>query len=312
MTNIIEVKGLKKSFKHIDAVKGIDFQVEKGSLFAFLGTNGAGKSTTIEILCTIQEKSAGTVIIDGHLLGTMKANDAIRKAIGVVFQKSVLDAKLTVRENILHRGRCYRLTKRELQNNYKYVSDALNLSDIEDRKYGLLSGGQKRRADIARAIIHRPKILFLDEPTTGLDPNTRKLVWSAINHLQKSSEMTIFLTTHYMEEAAFADKIVIIKNGEIIAEGAPYTLKEKYVKDQLVLFLNNKEDELQKLPKMSYKKRGEAIVIPLQSTLDAIPILQKMEPYLSSFEVLKGSLDDVFIHVNEEDTYHVSQPRSAQ
>lgn len=298
---------LTKRYKVVEAVKGIDFHVEKGSLFAFLGTNGAGKSTTIEILCTIQEKTSGNVQIDGHMLGTHKGNENIRKLIGVVFQQSILDHSLTVRENVWHRGRFYRLSKKELKENYRFVKAALNLEEIEHKKYGQLSGGQKRRADIARSLIHRPKILFLDEPTTGLDPKTRRLVWEVIEELRAKTEMTIFLTTHYMEEAAQADDIVIIKEGEIIAQGAPHVLKETYAKDQLVLFFKEKKDEklLQSL-NVPYRHRGEAVVVPLESTMDSLAILTKLKGYISSFEVIKGTLDDVFLQVNERGNFYVS------
>lgn len=299
MTNIIEVKGLTKRFRDIEAVKGIDFTVTKGSLFAFLGTNGAGKSTTIEMLCTLQEKTAGEVVIDGQVLGKANANDAIRKSIGVVFQQSLLDDLLTVRENIWHRGKFYRLTKKQLEENYRFVYETLHLADIEHKKYGQLSGGQKRRADIARAIIHKPQILFLDEPTTGLDPKTRKFVWSAIEQLRKETNMTIFLTTHYMEEAVLADKIVIMKEGRIIAQGSPQQLKERYAKDQLILLLKGGGEQVLKQMQVPYKKRAETFVIEVDSTLDTLPILQKLKGYISSFEVIKGSLDDVFIEINE-------------
>lgn len=299
MTNIIEVKGLTKRFKENEAVKGIDFQVKKGSLFAFLGTNGAGKSTTIEILCTLQEKTSGEVKIDGQKLGTAKANEAIRKSIGVVFQQSLLDEQLTVRENIWHRGRFYRLTKQQLKENYQFVCETLHLMDIENKRYGQLSGGQRRRADIARAIIHKPRILFLDEPTTGLDPKTRKFVWSAIEQLRKETNMTIFLTTHYMEEAVLADDIVIMKEGQIIAQGSPQKLKEKYAKDQLIVLLKDEGEQLLQQLQVPYIKRADAYVIPINSTLETIPILEKLKSEMSSFEVIKGSLDDVFIEINE-------------
>lgn len=302
MTNIIEVRGLKKRFKQAEAVKGIDFEVEKGTLFAFLGTNGAGKSTTIEILCTIQEKTSGDVIINDNVLGTLNANDAIRKSIGVVFQQSLLDHSLTVRENIWHRGKFYQLPKEELTKNYRFVKNALKLDDIENKRYGTLSGGQKRRADIARALIHRPKILFLDEPTTGLDPQTRKLVWEVIDQLRATTEMTIFLTTHYMEEATLADKIVIIRNGEVIAEGPPHILKEQYAKDELILFFKeNKDTNILDSLQLPYKRREEAIIVQLESTLQSISILEKVQHKISSFEVIKGSLDDVFLRVNENE-----------
>ena len=312
MEPVIEVKGLTKRFKAIQAVKGITFQVERGSLFAFLGTNGAGKSTTIEILCTLREKTTGEVVINGHKLGSAKSNDSIRKSIGVVFQQSLLDDELTVFENIWHRGKFYRLTKRQLRENYQFVSDTLSLPDIEHKKYGQLSGGQKRRADIARAIIHKPQILFLDEPTTGLDPQTRKMVWSAIEQLRQESKMTIFLTTHYMEEAVQSDNIVIMKEGQIIAQGSPQWLKERFAKDQLLLVLKDRGEDALQLLDIPYRKRAEAFVIEVESTLETLPILQKLEGYISSFEVIKGSLDDVFIEINEGGEIHDFQFSAAQ
>lgn len=302
MTNIIEVKQLAKNYGEITAVKGISFQVAAGSLFAFLGTNGAGKSTTIEMLCTLLEKSSGDVHINGHELGTIKGNEAIRQSIGIVFQQSILDEKLTVKENILHRGRFYKLSKTLLQENYTFVRQYLQLEDIETKKYGKLSGGQRRRADIARAIIHKPSLLFLDEPTTGLDPHTRKFVWETIERLRKEIGMTIFLTTHYMEEATNADQIVVIKQGEIIAQGTPNTLKEQYASDQLILALKEDVDLASIQSKIIYPilAAGDVFKINLPSTLHAIPILELIQPFLSSFEVVKGSLDQVFIQINEE------------
>lgn len=299
MENVIEVNNLTKRFQHVEAVKNISFTVKKGSLFAFLGTNGAGKSTTIEILCTLQEKTAGEVFVDGHKLGSVKSNEAIRKSIGVVFQRSLLDDELTVRENIWHRGKFYRLTKQQLIENYEFVRKMLHLEDIENKKYGKLSGGQRRRADIARAIIHKPSILFLDEPTTGLDPNTRKLVWTAIEQLRNETNMTIFLTTHYMEEAVLADDVVIMKEGEIIAQGTPQSLKEQYAKDQLILLLNEEGERKLKELNIPFKRRAETFVIEVNNTLETLPILNKLNGGITSFEVIKGSLDDVFIEVSE-------------
>ncbi len=193
MTFAIKVENLCKQYGEQQAVKGISFTVEQGTLFAFLGENGAGKSTTIEILCTLLKKSSGQVTINGFTLDASNDNADIRKSIGVVFQQSLLDERLTVRENILHRGKTYGLSKAQLTDNYQFVSTYLHLEDIEKKKYGTLSGGgQKRRADIARALIHRPSILFLDEPTTGLDPQTRQFVWQAIKQLQLETNMTVF------------------------------------------------------------------------------------------------------------------------
>ena len=308
MQPLIDVQQLTKRYGEVEAVKGISFTVQKGELFAFLGSNGAGKSTTIEMLCTLVEKTGGTVTIDGHILGTLKGNEAIRRSIGIVFQQSILDHQLTVKENIIHRGRFYRLSKNELQENYAFVHQYLQLSDIEHKKYGTISGGQRRRADIARAIIHKPTLLFLDEPTTGLDPYTRQFVWATIERLRKEIGMTIFLTTHYMEEAAHADNIVIMKNGEIIAQGSPNTLKEHYAKDYLLFFLkpNVTIDQLTAILPGQPMPQQDGWKVEVTSTLSTIPILAQLEPYIASFEVVKGSLDQVFIETNdakEEELY---------
>lgn len=225
MSKVIEVKGLKKRYGATEAVKGITFDVDKGSLFAFLGVNGAGKSTTINILSTLMRQDEGQVIINGNSLG--KEDKKIRNEIGVVFQNGVLDELLTIKENLSVRGSFYGYSGSELEERINKASEITGCSDILHKKYGKLSGGQKRRADIARALINQPHILFLDEPTTGLDPKTRQSIWQTIATMQKKNSMTVFLTTHYMEEAANADKITILKKGEIILEGTPNKLKEK-------------------------------------------------------------------------------------
>lgn len=302
MQTIIDVQNLSKRYGPNEVVKGITFSVNKGELLAFLGTNGAGKSTTIEMLCTLTPKTAGEVYIAGHQLDNRSSNDAIRKEIGIVFQQSLLDADMTVIENILHRGKMYGLSKKQLAENYLFVSHYLHLDDISNQKYGRLSGGQKRRADIARALIHKPSILFLDEPTTGLDPKTRIFVWEAIKKLQSETNMTVFLTTHYMEEAAVADEIIIIKKGEIVAQGTPHHLKDTYAYDHVSLlfhdailgeyFLNDHQ--------LAFSEKNSVYDVRVRSTLDALTLLKNVEDNLQSFEVIKGSMDDVFIRVNEE------------
>ncbi|AWE07141.1 ABC transporter [Lysinibacillus sp. 2017] len=302
MTYAIKVQDLKKQYGNVTAVKGISFSVKKGSFFAFLGSNGAGKSTTIEILCTLLEKTSGDVVINGHTLGTVNHNQSIRQSIGIVFQQSLLDPLLTVKENIIHRGRFYNMPKAQLKENYEFVYKYLQLEDIESKKYGQLSGGQRRRADIARAIIHKPNVLFLDEPTTGLDPHTRRFVWETIERLRQESNMTIFLTTHYMEEAANADQIVIIKRGEIVAQGTPNELKEQYASDQLIIALKSdvRVHEITALIDLDMALAGDVYKVKLPSTMDAIPIIQRISPFITSFEVVKGSIDQVFIQINEE------------
>ncbi|MGG4409263.1 ABC transporter ATP-binding protein [Niallia taxi] len=299
---IIKVTNLRKKYGEFEAVKGISFTVKKGELFAFLGTNGAGKSTTIDILCTLLKKTSGEVLIADYTLGEGKGNNNIREKIGVVFQESVLDERLTVYENIINRGQYYRLSKNEIKENYQFVSEYLNLSDIKDKKYGALSGGQKRRADIARAIIHKPSILFLDEPTTGLDPQTRLFVWNAIKRLQEETNMTIFLTTHYMEEAVVADNVVVIKEGRLIAEGTPSQLKDKHAFDSLHLqFKDTFNPELWlKEKQLTYTLKNSTYILRLTSTLDAYDLLKELEGKIESFEVIKGTMDDVFINIIEK------------
>ncbi|KMN41527.1 MULTISPECIES: ABC transporter ATP-binding protein [Lysinibacillus] len=303
MTFAIKVENLCKQYGEQQAVKGISFTVEQGTLFAFLGENGAGKSTTIEILCTLLKKSSGQVTINGFTLDASNGNADIRKSIGVVFQQSLLDERLTVRENILHRGKTYGLSKAQLTDNYQFVSTYLHLEDIEEKKYGTLSGGQKRRADIARALIHRPSILFLDEPTTGLDPQTRQFVWQAIKQLQRETNMTVFLTTHYMEEAAVAHQVTVLKQGKIVAQGTPDALKTKYAYDSMALVFQNAQEGVKFLEEnaISYTENQGIYTIRLTSTLQALPLLKKAEPLIASFEVIKGSMDDVFLHIMAEE-----------
>ena len=233
MPNIIEIKDLWKKYKNVEAVKGIDFSVKEGSFFALLGENGAGKSTTIHILSTLLKKSSGEVIINRHRID--EEDDAIRQDIGVVFQGNMLDQYLTVRENIEGRGFLYGMEKEVIRQTMLELSEKIGVIDILDRRYGKLSGGQKRRADIVRALINQPRLLIMDEPTTGLDPYARRCVWEVIKQLKEERKLTIFLTTHYMEEAACADEIVIMDSGEIKACGTPEQLRLQYSSDRLIL-----------------------------------------------------------------------------
>lgn len=299
MEKIIEIQNLKKSFKDIHAVNDISFYVEKGKLFSFLGTNGAGKSTTINILCTLLEKDTGTVLIDHCTLG--KDNNAIRSKIGVVFQDNALDPLLSVKENILTRGKLYNLKGKELMDSLEFVINATDIGEFVNRPYGKLSGGQKRRVDIARALIHKPSILFLDEPTTGLDPSTRELVWNTIANLQKEYQMTIFLTTHYMEEAATSDYIVIINHGQIVAQGTPYDLKEKFSQDTLRLkpLDDIKVKNILDRSKYSYLIKNDLIISTIKESKSVITLLQELEPFIESFEVIHGSMNDAFIEITK-------------
>ena len=231
---IIKIEHLNKSFGDVKAVKDLSFQVKKGELFAFLGVNGAGKSTTISIICGQLQKDSGTVLVNG--MDAEHSMEKTKRAIGVVFQDSILDRPLTAKENLKSRAALYGITGKAFENRLKELSEILDFKAFMNRPIGKLSGGQRRRIDIARALIHRPEILILDEPTTGLDPQTRKLIWNVIEHLRTEENMTVFLTTHYMEEAASASYVVILDSGSIVAEGTPLELKNRYVQDYVSLY----------------------------------------------------------------------------
>lgn len=307
MESIIKVEHLKKYYKDIKAVDDISFKVEKGELFGFLGVNGAGKSTTINILCTIFEPTEGLAEVNGLKLG--KDNEEIKRHIGVVYQTNCLDKRLTVRENLMLRGALYETEKEKLNKNLDNVCEILELTDVMKRPFGKLSGGQKRRCEIARALMHTPDILFLDEPTTGLDPATRKSVWSTITKLQRELDMTVFLTTHYMEEAARANHIAIIDSGHIIQYGTPFSLKVAFAKDKLRIF--PKENMLAPIQDILdrqgalYKIKEEKITVAIDSTILSLPILESCKDMLKGFEVIQGTMDDVFLNASKGDRAYV-------
>ncbi len=298
MEEIIKVSGLKKYFGDIKAVDDIHFSIAKGELFGFLGVNGAGKSTTINMLCTLSKPTAGEAWISGLKLG--EENEEIKKHIGIVYQNNCLDKRLTVKENLLIRGSLFEKDKKVLLKNLDYVCEILELTDILKRPYGKLSGGQKRRCEIGRALMHTPDILFLDEPTTGLDPATRKSVWKSVHNLQKELHMTVFLTTHYMEEAAKADHIAIIDKGHLIQYGTPFSLKEEFAKDKLRMIPKDEQREalIQQLKKMDrkFKVRDNRISLPISDTMEALPFLEKFKEQIEGFEVVQGTMDDVFLN----------------
>lgn len=302
MEAAVKVEHLKKYYQETKAVDDISFQVAKGELFGFLGVNGAGKSTTINMLCTLQEPTEGRAWINGMELG--KDNEAIKKQIGVVYQNNCLDKLLTVQENLLLHGSLYETDSRQLRKNLAHVTEILGLSDVLKRPFGKLSGGQKRRCEIARALMHTPQILFLDEPTTGLDPATRKSVWETVYTLQREMDMTVFLTTHYMEEAAKADHIGIMAQGRFVEYGTPFSLKEIYAKDKLYFIpdTGKKEEILHALAAQNreYSVSDEIIRVKLGSTLEALPLLKRFQPLIQGFEVIQGTMDDVFLNVTEK------------
>lgn len=301
MEKIIEIHGLKKSYGPIEAVKGIDFYVEKGSLFAFLGPNGAGKSTTINMINTVLKPDAGSAVIGGYVLD--KDDSKIRAILGNVFQEGVLDNRLTVKENLTIRGSLYIKNTRDLTKAVDEAAEKSGVLPYFKRLYGELSGGQKRRVDIAKALVNTPQILILDEPTTGLDPQTRLNIWETLEDLRKETGITIFLTTHYMEEAGRADYVVVIDKGVIIAGGTPADLKEQYSSDQLIVHthLTEKVTEIVSGMGYSYKIKGDIVMIPLESTLKAIPLIESLKEMISGFQVIEGSMDDAFINITGEE-----------
>lgn len=301
MERAITVHNLTKSYGEIQAVRGIDFYVEKGKLFAFLGPNGAGKSTTIDMICTFLKPDSGTVTVNGHTLG--KDDDQIRSEIGAVFQDGLLDHLLTVEENLKTRGSFYGLRGEVLNTAVAETAAITGVTELLKRPYGKLSGGQRRRCDIARGLIHRPKILFLDEPTTGLDPQTRKSVWATIEKIRHETDMTVFLTTHYMEEAADADYVIVIDKGSITARGTPAELKDRYSKDRLILATIDPDAiaHLLRQSSIPFEQVADTFRIELPSTVAALHILDMCRPHIESFEVLKGTMDDAFITITGKD-----------
>ena len=297
MNKIIEVSNLRKNYGNITAVKDISFYVEQGKLFSFLGPNGAGKSTTIDILCTLMDASGGEVTISG--LDLRKEGQAIRQMIGVVFQDSVLDDLLTVRENLTIRAGQYTSDKTKIRKAIYEAIQTTQLNEFVDRPYGKLSGGQRRRADIARALINTPKILFLDEPTTGLDPQTRKSIWNTIRQIQINTGMTVFLTTHYMEEAAESDYVIVVDHGEIAARGTPTELKTQYATDTLRLTALDEPALRQAMQDLAldFTLSGSEFVVKLSDTMSAIPVMERCHACISSFQVLQGTMDDAFIGI---------------
>lgn len=293
MENIIEIEHLYKSFKDVKAVQDLSFRVKRGELFAFLGVNGAGKSTTISIMCGMLAKDAGKVVVGG--VDIDKNADKIKRDLGVVFQNSVLDKALSVKDNLQNRAALYGIVDEAFQERLEELSELLDFKDLLSRTVGKLSGGQRRRIDIARALLHRPKILVLDEPTTGLDPQTRKLLWNTVSLLRKQSEMTVFLTTHYMEEAAEADYVVILDNGKIVAEGSPIALKNKYTGDFVSLY-NATEEQVQTLG-VPYERIKDGYRFSVADTSVATEMILKYPQIFVDYEIVKGKMDDVFLAV---------------
>lgn len=293
MEHIIEIKNLHKRFNDVHAVNNLSFHVNKGELFAFLGVNGAGKSTTISILCGTLKKDSGEIYVEGHNADTEM--DQIKDTIGVVFQNSVLDGCLSVKDNLYARASLYGLYGKEAKKRIEELAELLDFKDLMNRIVGKLSGGQRRRIDIARALLHHPKILILDEPTTGLDPKTRKLLWEVVEKCRKEENMTVFLTTHYMEEAADADYVIILDSGRIVVEGTPLELKNKYTGDYITFYHISKE-AIQKL-NLPYQAIRDAYRVEVKDTKAAKELILENPNLFDDFEITKGKMDDVFLSV---------------
>ena len=293
MKPIIQINHLSKSFGNVKAVQDLSFHVKTGELFAFLGINGAGKSTTINIMCGQLSKDSGSVVINAHDLD--KDMDFIKSELGVVFQSSVLDSALSVYDNLQSRAALYGITGREFKKRIDELAEILDFKDLLKRTVGRLSGGQRRRIDIARALFHKPKILILDEPTTGLDPQTRRILWNVISDFRKNENMTVFLTTHYMEEAAEADYVVIIDDGKISAEGTPLELKNIYTGDYITIY-GEQEENIKKLG-IEYEKIQNGYRLFVPNTGVATDLIIQNPQLFHDYEITKGKMDDVFLAV---------------
>ena len=293
MENVIEIKNLYKSYGVVKAVNDLSLKVKRGELFAFLGVNGAGKSTTISMICGQLKKDSGSITVCGDDVETNF--EALSRRIGVVFQTSALDAQLSVKDNLKSRAALYGILGKDFEKRFSSLCDILDFGEFADRPLNKLSGGQKRRIDIARALVHGPEILILDEPTTGLDPQTRKLLWDTISDLRKKNDLTVFLTTHYMEEAADADYVVIIDSGEIAAQGTPLELKNQYVGDYITLYGVNDAD-LSSIG-LSYEKIGGAARFSVKNTAEVTKLIISHPDIFTDYEVAKGKMDDVFLAV---------------
>jgi multidrug/hemolysin transport system ATP-binding protein len=295
MEKALVVKNLVKYYENVEAVKNISFDVDKDSFFAFLGPNGAGKTTTIKIISTLLEKNNGDVEIFGLKLD--KDNQEIRKKIGVVFQGNMLDDLLTVKENLIVRSSFYGYTKDKLETQLDELDEYIHFKEFINQPYKNLSGGQRRKADIARALLHWPSFLILDEPTTGLDPKSRKEIWNLINRLREEKNMTIFLTTHYMEEVKDANKVVIIDQGNIVAQGSSEELRLKYSNDRLKMIPKNNLFKVLDKDKQAYKVINGLAVIILKDCFSGIDLVNKYKDHIKDFEIIRGDMDDVFVNI---------------
>ena len=293
----IIVEQLYKRYGDFTAVDGVSFEVRSGEIFGFLGPNGAGKSTTVKILTTLALPSDGRALVGGYDIGTQAEH--VRQISGVALQEIGLDALMKPLELLSIQGQIFGMSRKQAIQRGEELLRLVKLDEFKDRLVGKYSGGMRRRLDLALALVHEPDILFLDEPTTGLDPYSRKCVWEVIRQLNKEMKMTIFLTTHYMEEAACSDYIVILSEGAIKAAGTPEQLKTKYCCDRLILTLKEIKTNISVIEKMGYNYQldRERIDVYIDHSLNALDIIEKLKDDIESFEVIKGNMDDVFLNV---------------
>ena len=298
---IIEVENFTKRYGNFTAVDDISFTVDKGAIFAFLGPNGAGKSTTINTLCTIFGKTEGTLRIDGKCVSDQK--DEVRSAIGVVFQDSTLDKKMTIEENLWMHAVFYDIPRDEVDERIDRVLALVELPEWRKRTVGALSGGMKRRIEIARGIMHYPKVLFLDEPTTGLDPQTRSHVWEYIVKLAREKDITVFLTTHYMDEAEICDMVAIMDHGKIIAHDTPHNLKKQYTKDRASITTERPEalEEMLKAKNMNFRKKEGSYIVDVDDVSATLDLMAELKDNITDIEIRKGTLNDVFLEITGRD-----------
>lgn len=298
MSAIITVNNLTKTYKKMTAVNDISFEVEEGEIFGFLGPNGAGKSTTINMICTMLKPTSGDILINGHDVN--KEKDEVRASIGIIFQENTLDEKLTANENLLLHCRFYKVPKDKRESRIEEVLEIVDLVDERHQRVEEYSGGMKRRLEIARGLLHYPKVLFLDEPTVGLDPNTRAHLWEYILKLKKKEGITMFLTTHYLDEAEISDRVAIMDKGNIIAIDSPSSLKSQLGGDIIELSTENNEKALQEIEEKvegaEVNVEGDTIHLKVASS-DAFisSFIKTLEIPITKLNIRKPTLNDVFL-----------------
>ena len=301
MKKILEVNDLTKSYQNKRVIKSLSFSMVEGEFLSLLGPNGAGKSTIIAILCSLLQFDKGHVHICGYNL--RKDNLKIRQQIGVVFQNSILDDLLTLKNNLILRCGLYHYTKKQAIKRVEELTSLCCLENFINQKVATLSGGERRKGDIARALITKPNLLILDEPTTGLDPQSRLQIWQTIENIRTQTSMAILLSTHYMEEAEKADQIVMINHGKIVAQGSVNHLKKQFVTSTLTIcsrypLLLQKSLNRARIPFSVVKNK---IMITLKANTNPLPILRQVAVYVDQFELHHGTLEDAFLEIIREE-----------